>query len=716
MVKAERQLPGSGDGKADPGAAAAAGLTAATVDLIRRMRTTADWHAAIGPVLEGLAKVLGCHRALLLRLREIPDQGFVEMTEAMWTDERFSDPAIQHVPTLQATVAGDPFLRQMATNGRKAAMFAGHTRNIPGYLHAEFTRQKIKSFLSFPVFAHGHLWGGLGVNDCLVEREWTPDEIAAVEVLSFSIGNAIDRQESDAHVSDVIRTAMLENSLDAVVMIDEAGSIIEFNPSAEKMFGWDKTDILGKDLLQTLVPEFLRSGFQNGADYMLNNETPMLGRRVEAPTRHASGAFFPMELTAQEVRAADRRLFIGSIRDLRPARAAEDEINRQREKLHQNEKMAAMGSLLAGVSHELNNPLAVVVAQSTLLHEFAPDPQTKARAEKVRAAAERCGRIVKSFLGMVRLHPPAQAETDLNAVVRSALEVTAYGARSSGIAIATELSPVPLPVLGDADHLTQVAANFLVNSQHALAARPPGSRRIAVRTFRAAGGEFGFSVEDNGPGVPEPIRERIFESYFTTKPVGVGTGIGLSISRSIVERHRGKLRFEPVEPNGARFVVELPAMQGAEAAQTVGQAASQGLRHALIIDDEPDVAGALGDILELMGVKSRLVSAWTSAGELLDGHQTDIVFSDLRMPGIDGASIYRALLDKRPDIAKRFVLVTGDTLGARAEIEALPPSLRPQVLEKPFSTLDVRGVLAAVGEQVSILVTDVSAVQGLQRD
>ena len=123
------------------------------------------------------------------------------------------------------------------------------------------------------------------------------------------------------------------------------------------------------------------------------------------------------------------------------------------------------------------------------------------------------------------------------------------------------------------------------------------------------------------------------------------------------------------------------------------------LRHALIIDDEPDVAASLSDILELMGIKSLVVTAWGSAPTLLADYNPDIVFSDLRMPEASGITIYRQLITQRPDLAKRFVLVTGDMVGARAEIGALPLHERPLVLEKPFSTLDVRSALAAVSDQ-----------------
>src|SRR5262249_34542706 len=163
-----------------------------------------------------------------------------------------------------------------------------------------------------------------------------------------------------------------------------------------------------------------------------------------------------------------------------------------------------------------------------------------------------------------------------------------------------------------------VVANFLVNSQHALAAQQ-SERRIKVRTYRTRTGTVCFSVEDNGPGIPQSIRDRIFESYFTTKPAGVGTGIGPSTSRSLVARHSGKVWFEEAPGGGARFTVELPLVGGQVQSADAGQASGADLRRALIIDDEPDVAASLADILELMGLRSEVLSSWTSAPEVLSG-------------------------------------------------------------------------------------------------
>lgn len=678
---------------------ASAGLPAATSFIARRLRSANDWRQEIDDALAILGRAMDCHRAILFHLEPARQGGFIQSISAHWVDVAAIGNA--HRPSLivQDMVASDPLLGRVAREERLGKVFAGHTRELEGFLRGEFEAQHIKSFLSLSVFAHGHLWGTVAVNDCVRERVWSDDEIAALELVAYMIGDAIERSSSEQHVSEIFRTTMVHAALDGIVVIDEAGNIIEFNPAAEAMFRWSKADIIGKNIAGTLIPVEHRDGHESGMRrYLGGGPQVMIGRRVETQAVDSSGTAFPVELTISEVSAANRRLFVGSIRDLRERQRAEEEINRQREKLHQNEKMAAMGSLLAGVSHELNNPLAVVVAQSTLLYEFAADPQVRSRAEKVRAAAERCGRIVKSFLGMVRLHPGARAETDLNQVLRAALEVTAYGARSSGVAVETDLAPGALTVIGDADHITQVAANFLVNAQHSLAA-VTGERKIRVRSYRDDG-KVGFWVEDTGPGIRAEIAHRIFEPYFTTKPVGVGTGIGLSISRSIVERHGGRIWFEDCQPRGVRFRVELPATSPAVGHDDPAAVRSHVIARALIIDDEPDVASSLADILEMMGVKTIVVTRWTSADEVVPSPPPDLIFSDLRMPEASGMNVYAQVRERFPALANRFVIVTGDLLGAKGEIEVHPPGTRPLLLEKPFSTMEVRAVLAALTDRL----------------
>ena len=199
------------------------------------------------------------------------------------------------------------------------------------------------------------------------------------------------------------------------------------------------------------------------------------------------------------------------------------------------------------------------------------------------------------------------------------------------------------------------------------------------------------------------IRHRIFDSYFTTKPVGVGTGIGLSISKAIVERHKGTIRFEEVVPTGARFVVELPAFAGAHTGVAAQETRSSGLRHALIIDDEPDVAASLSDILELMGVKSRIITAWSSQDAVLADYRTRYRFQRSAHAGGKRHDDLSRNLSRRAPTWRAVSCWSPATWSARAPRSArYPAHERPLVLEKPFSTLDVRSALAAVNDQVTL--------------
>jgi two-component system NtrC family sensor kinase len=243
-------------------------------------------------------------------------------------------------------------------------------------------------------------------------------------------------------------------------------------------------------------------------------------------------------------------------RDITEKKRAEEELTRQRERLHQREKLIALGSLLAGVAHELNNPLSVVVARAVLLEERG-DASTQVAATKIRTAAERCARIVRTFLAMARQQQPARGAVAINEVLSAALDITGYAIRTSSIEVELDLdSDIPL-IHADADQLHQVFLNLIINAQQALQDHAVPRRIRITSRYDALGEMLRVTVADNGPGIPAALRARIFEPYFTTKPTGMGLGVGLAVSLGIVEAHGGTLVVDD-QREGAAFVVSLP--------------------------------------------------------------------------------------------------------------------------------------------------------------
>jgi PAS domain S-box-containing protein len=383
--------------------------------------------------------------------------------------------------------------------------------------------------------------------------------------------------------------------------------------------------------------------------------------------------------------------------DITDRKRAEAELARSRDALHQSEKLAALGSLLAGVSHELNNPLAAIVGQAEMLEEDCRGTPLEARAQKISSAAERCARIVQTFLAMARQRDPQRSPINVNEMIASALELTEYSLRTAGVSVRVNLGSTLPPVEGDRDQLHQVLVNLIINAQQAMEGSELFDRTLTIRTSVSQSGAVLLDFADTGPGVPEKMRGRIFEPFFTTKPQGVGTGIGLSFSHGIVEAHGGSLTLEPSR-RGAHFRIALPPLARTE---LVAVPISQGIAAppggtALVVEDEPDVAETLRELLEREGYEVTLAADGAAALMALDRADFDMVLSDLRMPGISGAELYARLAETRPEILSRMAFVTGDTLGASVS-EFLRTSGRP-VLEKPFTRVGVHCLIASLAE------------------
>lgn len=370
----------------------------------------------------------------------------------------------------------------------------------------------------------------------------------------------------------------------------------------------------------------------------------------------------------------------------------EAEIARQREALHQSEKLTALGSLLAGVAHELNNPLSVVVGQSLLLEEATRDSAFTVRAQKIRYAAERCSKIVRTFLALARRREPDPRPVQLNTVIGMAADLLGYQLRTSGVELTLDLAQELPAFMADADQLHQVATNLIVNAEQALAGRP-APRRLKISTrFDKARQALRLVVADNGPGIEPEIRSRIFDPFFTTKPAGQGTGIGLSLCMTIVGTHRGSIMPSETPGGGATFTVELPlaglpAPKPAPAPEAMSRD-SEPSRRVLVVDDEVEIAETLAEILTDLGHRVEMVSQGEAALNQLKAGPFDLILSDLKMPVLDGPGLYAALLRDYPAMTEKIAFLTGDTLSQR-QGEFLAET-GAACLEKPFTPDDVR--------------------------
>ncbi|MGH9870663.1 MAG: ATP-binding response regulator [Candidatus Polarisedimenticolia bacterium] len=370
------------------------------------------------------------------------------------------------------------------------------------------------------------------------------------------------------------------------------------------------------------------------------------------------------------------------VQDVTQKVKADRDRERLRARLAHSEKMSAIGLLVSGLAHELNNPLTSVLGYAQLLLQRHKDPSLVQELERIADGATRCRGIVENLLVFARSVRPARVRLDVNELLLEAVASHRDRLQDIGADLSLELGP-DLPAISvDRAQVTQALEHVVDNAARALAAWP-GPRSLSIGSS-VRGGRVHIEIADSGPGIPDEIAGQIFEPFFTTREVGKGSGLGLSASYGIVTAHGGRIQVSSGPRKGATVKIDLPvAAEGAPESEAPAPHLASGSRRILIVDDEAVVLELLADLLEVDQHRIDTAASGREGLEKLLANDYDLVVLDLRMPDMPGQQVYERLAHERPALLRKLMFITADTL--TGESRGFLEGTRRPWLQKPFS-------------------------------
>ncbi|MEZ4453289.1 MAG: PAS domain S-box protein [Nannocystaceae bacterium] len=517
--------------------------------------------------------------------------------------------------------------------------------------------------------------------------------LSMLRLFAARVGAEIERERERHRLQELFQLAP-----DAELLVRGDGRIVLVNRKAVELFGYSEAELLGLTV-EALVPDEHRRRHVGLRGSFLEGQKPlgMAGNYRPLSALAKGGGRIPVDISLATLRADEGSEVIVTIRDLRDRFAFEAQRRALELQLRQSQKLETLGTLASGIAHDFNNLLAVIVANVEWMQR---DPGVteglSASLGAVSVAASRATELVQRILGFTRRQPAQRTVTSVAAVVREVAGLL-RPVLPAWIRIDVELDGDVPPVLADPTHLHQVVTNLVTNAAHAIG-RAPG-----VITIRVEGGGASPSVGapgtrctrllvgDTGGGVPPEILPRIFEPFFTTKAAGEGSGLGLSVVQSLIHEHGGVIWVASEPGHGAKFCVELPAVDAERAHEPPRSEPIHGRGHVLFIDDE-ELLVSVGEAL--LGRLGYTVTAHARARDALelireDPGRFDVVITDYEMPELSGVEVAREIARVAPNVP--VILASGRR--SREEDDLGAEGVRLQI-SKPYGVRELSDVLA----------------------
>ncbi|MFQ6092208.1 MAG: PAS domain S-box protein [bacterium] len=520
-----------------------------------------------------------------------------------------------------------------------------------------------------------------------------------VEISSTVIKDSAGRVKSVAQILDITERKQAEEALreseekyrnlidqsrDAIYLLYN-GKFEIINRRFEELFGYtqEETNAPDFDFINLVAPK---------SRGLIEDRIGKIDRGEPVPPQYEftaisrDGKEIEVETSVSYIRYKGTIATQGILRDI-------TERVRLQEQLLQSEKLSALGELIAGVAHELNNPLTGVLGYSQLLLGAECDSKVKKSLEKIYAEATRCQKIVNNLLSFARNRKPEKRYVDVNTLIENTLELRAYEFKVSNIEVATRLDPTLPRTMADPYQIQQVFLN-IINNAHQAMVEHGGRKRLAIST-QSGDGLFRIEFTDTGPGIPKENLKRIFDPFFTTKKQGKSIGLGLSLCYGIIKEHGGKIYATSKMGQETTFVIELPIVEEVcpklERSTSEKEGSAKEVKNILAVDDEQVILDLFTDVLQPLGHRVDTTRSGDAALNKIARKRYDLIFVDLKMPGMDGRQLYEHVLKDHPQQAGRMIFMTGDTVSLSTQVFLKRANARH--IKKPFDIRRLKQII-----------------------